>query len=99
MPLPDVVGNSLSRARQRLEEAGIEIAALHPVRPPQGWKPPAPHNFETEPYVVGMHTDATGSRAVIDIVVAWKPGKQGSTPATPPEKRRAGKKRIPAPKR
>lgn len=75
---PDVVGNSLSRARQRLEEAGIALAALHPVTPPADWKPPASHNFEAEPYVVGMHADKKGKSVVLDVVVAWKPRRKKS---------------------
>ena len=72
-PVPDVTGNSLSRARQRLDEAGVSVAALHPVKPPADWKPAKPHNFDVEPYVVGLHSDGEGKNVVLDVVVAWKP--------------------------
>lgn len=70
---PDVVGNSVSRARQRLEEAGIAVAALRPVKPPPEWRPAVAHNFDVEPYVVCVHPDQEGRNVVLDVVVAWKP--------------------------
>ena len=72
--IPDVVGNSLTRARERMTRAGISISCVDTLDVPTDWKPRA-HNasFKIEPYVVVQSPADDGLSVDLTVVNAWLP--------------------------
>ena len=76
-PIPDVVGNPLSRARELMGRAGVPITAVDTLDTPRDWTPrKGADDFQTEPYVVIQHPSETGDSVELIVVYAWLPPEQ-----------------------
>lgn len=74
--VPDVVGNPLERARERMAEAGLRVAAVSAITPPDDWKPRGPQKYETCEYVVDQRIIEDGTAVELITVQAWLPQEE-----------------------
>lgn len=74
--VPDVVGNPLERARERMAKAGLRIATVSAITPPDDWKPRGANNFQTCEYVVDQRLIEDGAAVELITVKAWLPQEE-----------------------